>query len=158
MVFRTQYGNKAAAATAQEVRKLLHLDPEATEFTVAFGSVAENDRQIAILTRSMLEILAEASAGVEIPRHDVDQRRVTKMAVPPGTPESSPRFIVRVHSSNSKPDSGETFTAVRCRDHWFWVDDNRPQRLKQKISAFHNHALGIDSVLGKRHKHWNSDA
>ena len=123
MVFRTQHGNKAAAATAQEVRKLLHLDPEATEFTLAFGSVAENDRQIAILTRSMLEILAEASAGVEIPPHDVDQGRVTKMAVPPGTPESSPRFIVRVHSSNSKPDSGETFTAVRCRDHWFWVDD-----------------------------------
>src|SRR5262249_13830484 len=44
-------------ADRAEVRKLLGLDPQANEFGVVYGSVAANDKEIAMLTRSVIEIL-----------------------------------------------------------------------------------------------------
>jgi hypothetical protein len=123
MVFRARPVDEATVATTLKVRELLHLDPHAQEFNLAFGAVAENDKEIAVLTRSMLELLAEASAGVDIPAQDVEQGRVVKMAMGGATSELEPRFLVRVHSSTSKPDSNEAFTSVKYRNYWFWVDD-----------------------------------
>jgi hypothetical protein len=71
----------------------------------------------------MLEILAEASAGVEIPASDVDEGRVVRMTTTGATSEIEPNFLIRVHSSRSKPDPNEAFTAVRYRNYWFWVND-----------------------------------
>jgi hypothetical protein len=123
MVFRAFPVDEATAATALKVRELLHLDAHTQEFKLAFGAVAENDKEIAMLTRSMLEILAEASAGVEIPASDVDEGRVVRMTTTGATLELEPNFLIRVRSSRSKPDPNEAFTAVRYRDYWFWVDD-----------------------------------
>ena len=123
MVFRARPVDEAAAATAMKVRELLHLDAHAQEFKLAFGAVAENDREIAMLTRSMLEILAESSAGVEIPASDVDEGRVVKMSATGACSQVEPKFLVRVHSSTTKPDATEAFTTVRYRNYWFWVDD-----------------------------------
>jgi hypothetical protein len=123
MVFRARPVDEATASTALKVRELLHLDLHAQEFKLAFGAVAENDKEIAMLTRSMLELLAEASAGVEIPASDVAEGRVLKMGIGGATSEVEPKFLIRVHSSTSKPDANEAFTAVRYRNYWFWVDD-----------------------------------
>jgi hypothetical protein len=124
MVFRARQLDEATAAIGRKVRELLHLDLQTEEFSLAFGAVPENDKQIAMLTRSMLEILGEASAGVEIPASDLAEGRVTKRTLPAGlSSESGPRFSVHVHSSDSKPESGDAFTAVHYRNHWFWVDD-----------------------------------
>src|SRR5262245_21525896 len=49
--------NPAVDKARGEVRTLLGLDPKAEEFNVVYGSVATNDKEVAILTRSMLEIL-----------------------------------------------------------------------------------------------------
>jgi hypothetical protein len=123
MVFRAHHVDEATAATAQKVRELLHLSPDTQEFNLAFGAVPQNDKEIAMLTRSMMEILGEASAGVEIPASDVDEGRVSKMGVPGTSSEVGPRFLIRVHSSTSKPGTDEAFTAVRYRNYWFWIDD-----------------------------------
>jgi hypothetical protein len=123
VVFRAHHADEATAATSRKVRELLHISPDAEEFSLALGAVQQNDREIAMLTRSMLEILAEASAGVDIPASDVEEGRVLKMGTPGGDSEAGPRFMVRVHSSTSKPEAGEVFSAVRYRNYWFWVDD-----------------------------------
>ena len=123
MVFRAHHVDETAASTAQKMRELLHLSPSAQEFRLGFGVVQEDDTEIAMLTRSMLEILAEASAGVDIPASDVDETRVVKMGTPRASSEVGPRFLIRVHSSTSKPDVEEAFTAVPYRKYWFWVDD-----------------------------------
>lgn len=123
MVFRAHHVDEATSATAQKVRELLNLSPSAQEFRLAFGAVPEDDKEIAMLTRSMLEILAEASAGVDIPASDVYETRVAKMGTPRAFSEVGPRFLIRVHSSTSKPDVEEAFTAVPYRKYWFWIDD-----------------------------------
>jgi hypothetical protein len=123
MVFRARAVDETTAATGIQLRELLHLDAHTQEFKLAFGAVAENDKEIAMLTRSMLEILAEASAGVEIPASDVDEGRVMKMATTGAGAQVEPKFLIRVHSSKSNPGGNQAFTAVRYRDNWFWVDD-----------------------------------
>lgn len=80
VVFRARQVDEATEATARAVRKMLGLSPDATQLSLAFGAMNQNDKEIALLTRSMLEILMEGAAGVEVPTSDVDEGRVTKMA------------------------------------------------------------------------------
>ena len=87
------------------------------------GAVQRDDKDIAMLTRSMLEILSEASAGVEIPSADIKEGRATKMEVPESLPAVAAGFKVQVRSSSEKPSADQAFVAVRYRDKWFWVDD-----------------------------------
>jgi len=123
LVFRTQHVGESELANAKKVRELLHLSPDAQEFKLTFAAEQIDEKEIAMLTRSMLEILAEASAGVEIPSSDVGEGRVLKMDLPGTTSESGPKIMVQVRSSSSRPDSNEAFAAVPFRKGWFWVDD-----------------------------------
>jgi hypothetical protein len=123
VIFRGHYVDEATTAIGRQVRQLLHLNPDAQEFKLAFGALASDDREIALVTRSMLEILAEASAGVEIPSSDIEEGRVVKMSLPDMSPEIGPSFMVRVHSATTKPPANDVFTAVQYRNRWFWVDD-----------------------------------
>jgi hypothetical protein len=70
MVFRAHRVEEATAATAKKVRELLGLNRDAQEFRLVLGTVPQDDKEIAMLTRSMIEILGEASAGVEVPADD----------------------------------------------------------------------------------------
>jgi hypothetical protein len=116
---RSKPATKAEAETAKRIRELLHLNPDSDEFKVVFGATQQDDKEVAIVTRSMLDILAETSAGVEIPASDIEQGRVNKM----DSTELGPQSLVHVHSSTSKPEPTETFSAVRYRNRWFWVGD-----------------------------------
>jgi hypothetical protein len=127
VVIHTEHAQEADMTNTKKVRELLHLNPDAKEFQLVFAAEQQNDKEIAMLTRSMLEILGEASAGVEIPSSDVQEGRVVKMDVPGATSELGPKFVVHVHSSLTKPDSHEAFTAVPYRNYWFWVDDRDVQ-------------------------------
>jgi hypothetical protein len=104
----------------RELRQLLRLDPEATEFTLVFGGTAGHDKELAVLTRSILQIMTTMAAQAEVPVEDVEQGRAT-----PGLPRgdaATPDFrLLRIHSSKSKPS--DVSVAVSYRDHWFWIDD-----------------------------------
>jgi hypothetical protein len=102
-------------------RKVLGLDPKGTGFRVVYGAVSSNDKEIAIITRSMLEIIIELSSYMEVPSLHVEEKRVNPTfkdepvdgeAVPP---------LIRIHSSPTKPE--EAFVSVPYRGYWFWIDD-----------------------------------
>jgi hypothetical protein len=63
--FRPRHPNPEVLAAARTARELLGLSLDATEFHIAFGALQTSDKEIALLTRSLLGILAEAAAGVE---------------------------------------------------------------------------------------------
>lgn len=123
MVFRAHHVDETTAATAKKVRDLLGLNPDAQEFRLALGTVPQDDKEIAMLTRSMIEILGEASAGVEIPASDFEEGRVSKIGTPGSPSDLPPRFLIRVRSSTSRPDASVAFVAVPYHNYWFWVDD-----------------------------------
>jgi hypothetical protein len=127
MFFRPRQVDEATEAEAREVRKLLGLSSETREFSVVFGAIQKDDREIAMLTRSMLEILGEASAGVEVPASDVQEGRVIAHAEESGPGEEAKRPRLRIRSSPEKPAQQDTYASVRYRGRWFWVDDRDMQ-------------------------------
>jgi hypothetical protein len=104
-----------------DVRQALGLDLNAQEFRVAYGSVAKDDKEIAILSRSVLEILVDCASNIEVPAEHVQQKR-TVPTMPPeqfGQTEIAP--LIRILSSTSKPS--DTFIAVPYRGYWYYIDD-----------------------------------
>jgi hypothetical protein len=102
-------------------RELLGLDPTASDFRVVYGAVAANNREIAILSRSILEILVDLSSFVSVPDQDVAEQRVSATAEPEMGPGGPIRPLIRVGSSPDRPS--DAFVAVPYRNGWFWIDD-----------------------------------
>jgi hypothetical protein len=103
------------------VRQLLGLDPAGREFQVVYGAVAADDKQIAILSRSILEILVDLSSFIAVPESHVVDRRVSPTAEPEVGPSGPIRPLIRIGSSPERPP--DAFLAVPYRGYWFWIDD-----------------------------------
>ena len=100
----------AVEADRAEVRKLLGIDPKAEELNVVYGSVASNDKEIAILTRSMLEILIDLSSYIDVPATSATEKRTfptPAQEIVNGVPVLP---LIRIHSSPKNP--GDAFAAV----------------------------------------------
>jgi hypothetical protein len=107
-------------AAIVELRTLLHLNMEATEFKLVYAPLASSDTEIAVLTRSIVGLIVNMAAQVEVPQEDLVQHR----AFPGFEVDHDPAGIVplmRIHSSVAKP--ADAFTAVYYRHTWFWIDD-----------------------------------
>jgi len=100
------------------VRQILGLSPDVQEIRVAYGAFAADNREIAMLTRSMLQIMIELASYIDVPAKDVEEGRVAAF-VDENVPDAPP--LIRIHSGASAPD--EAFVTVQYRDIWFWLED-----------------------------------
>jgi hypothetical protein len=123
IVLRAEPDEKDALEAIAHFKRILKLNPDASEFSIVYGTVPPSTKEIAILTRSMLEILYESAAGVDVPASDLEEKRATKPRLL-GDEQTPGHLRVHVHSGKSKPDPGVAATAVRYRDSWFWIADN----------------------------------
>ena len=105
MVF-SKKPNPAIDAEREEVRKLLGLDPQTNEFSVVYGSVAANDKEIALLTRSVLEILYDLSSYIDVPAANVEQKRTF--------PSPAPELVNGAPVPATYPDSQLAAKTRRC--------------------------------------------
>lgn len=103
------------------MREALKIDAGKWEIALTFGAIPRNSREIAMLSRSMVEILLELGAGAEVPeRHVEEGRTMPNLERASGShPREAP--LVRIRSSAERPEAA--FTAMRYRDRWFWIDD-----------------------------------
>ena len=104
-----------------EFRSLLGLDPTAREYTIIFGLSTENNRQIAILTRSILDVLTNLSDCIEVPPQHVAENRASKSNLVTQVAGRQLEPLMRIQSGGSKPS--DAFTAVTYRGNWYWVED-----------------------------------
>lgn len=103
------------------VRKTLGIDPSASDIRVVYGSIAKDDKELALLTRSILEIIIDLGSYIEVPSRHVDEKRVNP-TMPEETGQGVPvSALIKIYSSPEKPDNA--FIAVPYRNHWFWIDD-----------------------------------
>lgn len=117
-------GANVSPAVAQDtkfLRETLGLDPDASEFNLTFGAVPRNSQEIAVLSRSMFEVLLELGAGAEVPAQHVAEGRTSPNAAVPanGHPRDAP--LVAIRSGADRPAA--PFAAVQYRGRWFWIDD-----------------------------------
>jgi hypothetical protein len=113
-----------AAGHEQRVRELLGLSSVEREFSVVYGSFPENDREIAILTRSILQVMIDLASYVDVPAADIADGRVF------GTQRSAEQerlfpALLNVRQGPTPPD--DAHVAVRYRNQWFWIDDRDPR-------------------------------
>lgn len=127
------------------VREVLGLSLDAAEFQVAYGSIAKDDTEIAILSRSILEILVDFASNIEVPPEHVQERRTAASMAPEKLGEEEIPPLVRILSSNTKPV--DSFTAIPYRNHWYYIDD-RDMRSKS-LFTFLMFIFSLTETQGK---------
>jgi len=113
------------------VKRILGLAPDLREFKVVYGSIARDYKEIAILSRSMLEIIIELASYVDVPEKHIAEGRTYETLVDQMDVSAEFGPLITVNSGGSK--SADNFIAARYHDHWFWIDD-RDLRSKQTLS------------------------
>lgn len=120
IVFKSKVDG-ATEADIAEVRKVLGLDPHARAFKVVYGAIAADDKEIAILSRSMLQIIIDLGSYIAVPESHVAEKRTPanfKDEPVNGVPLAP---LIRVTNSPQKPT--DAFVSIRYADYWFWIDD-----------------------------------
>jgi hypothetical protein len=113
--------DETIASDRKKAMQILGLNPEAREFKVVYGSFAADDTEIAVLSRSMLQIMIDFSSYIDVPQSDVAEGRVYASQQESEETESEFPQLIRVRNGAAGP--GDAYVSVRYRDHWFWIDD-----------------------------------
>jgi hypothetical protein len=106
------------------VKQLLNLDPNDHEFSLVYGHSARSSSELAVLSRSMMEILMEMATNVEVPRKDLDEGRVRPVLKDTAAMPAGLSHVMRISSSEHEP--ADAFVSVRYRNYWFRIDDRDP--------------------------------
>ena len=99
-----------------EVKALLRLDPEAKHFRLVYSPVRGEPGELAVNTRSVLQILLTLAAFVEVPDRQVREQRVWT-----GMPGPADQWPISVKYSKTKP--ADAYAIVAYRDGWYWIED-----------------------------------
>jgi hypothetical protein len=119
------------------VESTLGLRSANDEYTLTFGSQQHRPNEMALLTRSMQEILVELGGGVEVPPQDLADGRATPPPAPRQQSGDGPDYpLIHIHADGKKPP--EPYAAAFYRNHWFWIDDRdlRSKRIFMFLMIF----------------------
>ena len=122
LTFRTSEVTPETKADSLELRKLLRLDPNAGSFRLVFGGAASDDKEVAVLTRSIINLMQTMASHAQVPPEHVTEGRVAPGIDSVSKDPNDPRLI-RIRCDAKKPPAADSFVSVRFRDNWFWIDD-----------------------------------
>jgi hypothetical protein len=110
--------NPDLLAAVDEAKRLLGMPPSVSEAEVVYG-LSPEPGQVAVLTRSMLGVMAQLGLQIDVPPDDV-ARHWTIPTVGNIGPEHRP--VVIIHSGAAAP--ADVFTSVQYRRTWFWIAED----------------------------------
>jgi hypothetical protein len=113
-------------AKTEELRRLLRLSSTENRFLLTYSPLHGADHELAVSSRSMLQILAAFAGYVEVPESHLKEHGLIAM----NTTDQKP--AIRVRSSHEKPL--DAFCAVQYRGHWFWIA-NEDWQTKRALTA-----------------------
>jgi hypothetical protein len=105
-------------AAADQAKRLLGMPPGASETEVVYG-YSRVSGQVALLSRSILGVLAQLGLQIEVPPDDVAQHRTLPTV---GNIGIEHRPVVIIHSGAMAP--ADVFTSVQYRRTWFWIAED----------------------------------
>jgi hypothetical protein len=105
----------------KEIRKILGLNPEIGEFKVVYGALATDEMEIAILTRSMLQILSELASYIDVPEKHIEEKRAPGNFAVAADTKAGVAPLLRIYSSLKPPE--DEFVGIEYRGYWYWIDD-----------------------------------
>jgi len=119
LVFRRDDMPPEITEKSAEIRRLLKLSPDARRFVLTYGPMNASDTELAVHSRSMLQIMGAFASYMDVPDAHVEDHSAI-----PGNgngPTDDQRQGVRIHSGREKP--ADAFAAVRYREHWYWIEN-----------------------------------
>jgi hypothetical protein len=125
------------AAKGAEIRRLLKLPPDQQRFELIYSPSRGTEKELAVNSRSMLQIMQAFASRVDVPAKHLKERSAWPSVGDTGNDDAAagvpaPQQGPRIHSGKDKPAGA--FAAVRYRDYWFWVD-NGDLQTKRALSV-----------------------
>ncbi|PWS38952.1 hypothetical protein DFH01_06825 [Falsiroseomonas bella] len=102
------------------------------QFLLTTGAVPRNEQEIAVLSRSMMEILLELGQGIAVPEPHVAAGRTSAASRTVEAEHPWDRPFVRIHAGPAGP--ADAFVAVPYRETWYWVEDG--DRASKAVLSF----------------------
>jgi len=109
------------AAKGREIKSILGIKPDLRELKVNYGGYSGRDDEIDMKTRSMLEIMLEFAAVVQVPEADVVQGKATPGVVDTPSARTLSGSPLRVLVADTQPR--DAFVAAQYDGRWFWIAD-----------------------------------
>jgi len=132
LMFHTRRLTPETVRDIAEVKRLLRLNPEASDIRITYGADVQSDREIALHTRSNYQVLVDLSMQVAVPpEHIAEHRTIALPVTEPEGPAALPRMIT-IHSGVER--QADPFVQVKYRGYWYWVDDR--DVLSKRIFTF----------------------
>jgi hypothetical protein len=82
--------------------------------------MSRGKNEIAVQSRSKLEVMLELYSSIEVPAVHAAEQRVFP-ALADHEAECSPKQLIHVRSDVHRPQ--DAFVTVLYRDYWLWIDD-----------------------------------
>ena len=108
-------------AALEELEELLGLRPGSNEIKVRYGNLPKTDQELAIQTRSMLQMMLTLAFQIDVPSKHIEGGLTVSTLNPSGNEEKKMGQLIKIHTAPNKPEG--VFVSVKYRDHWFWIDD-----------------------------------
>ena len=105
-------------AKGAEIRRLLKLSADEQRYVLSYSPVRTAADELAVNSRSLLQILQAFASYVDVPEEHVRRRLAAAL---PEHPAASAAATVRIHAGPQRPASA--YVAVPYLGQWFWVDD-----------------------------------
>jgi hypothetical protein len=99
-------------------RELLHLPDDRNDYPIISEAQPRLPGRITVVTRSMLAILSDLSAEIDVPAAEI-QSGATKASIPLVGGETRPVMVV--HAGKAP---GSAYASVRYRAQNYWIDDS----------------------------------
>lgn len=115
---------RLVAELAQDVatvKRLLRIQPDATEVKITYGADTHNENEIALLTRSGFQVMIEMASRVSVPPEHVADSRTYGRHLNQAEEKATLPLQIEIQSGLEEPS--DTFAKIRYRDHWFWIPD-----------------------------------
>lgn len=119
LFFRREDVPAEVVEKAAEVRRLLKLPPDQQRFDLVYSPARGGENELAVHSRSMLQIMGAFSSYLDVPEDDLRSHRAAPAFEHASAGER--QDVVRIRSGQDRPD--DAFAAVNYRGHWFWIDD-----------------------------------
>jgi hypothetical protein len=104
-------------AKGAEIRRLLKLPADQRKFMLTYSPMRGTANELAVNSRSMLQILGAFASYVEVPEAHLKEG----LAAPAFERESATqRTVGRIRSGSARPET--SYVAVQYQGQWFWVD------------------------------------
>jgi hypothetical protein len=110
------------AARIAEMRRILHLTGPGQSHQVRYGGWSGKGDEIAMSTRSMLQVMLELGILAQVPDADIAGGKATPGAgsIPPPTTERPPLLSI-MSGAAAPPDA---YVAIQYKGRWFWIADS----------------------------------